>query len=150
MWTGYTPLLTETFNSYKTTLVRGNGLPRPPTSPIKTLLIYFVEMFYPGPPPPRGPPYLAPGLLGSWAPPPGLGLGELFPPHKTALLQQVLHWCIKSIYNGFAIATDCTLKVVPFGFCSVHIMPLFRISMGYLREVMTIHIGADFLGFRNI
>ena len=31
----------------------------------------------------------------------------------------VIHWFIKSIYNGFAIAIDCTLKVVPFGFCSV-------------------------------
>ena len=38
------------------------------------------------------------------------------------------HWCIKSIYNGFAIAINCTLKVVPFGFCFVQVMPLFRIS----------------------
>ena len=38
------------------------------------------------------------------------------------------HWCIKSIYNGFAIAIDCTLKVAPFSFCSVQVMPLFRIS----------------------
>ena len=31
-------------------------------------------------------------------------------------------------YNGFAIAIHCTLKVVHFGFCSVQVMPLFRIS----------------------
>ena len=38
------------------------------------------------------------------------------------------HWCIKPLYNVFAIAIECTLKVVPFGFWSVQVMPLFRIS----------------------
>ena len=46
----------------------------------------------------------------------------------------IVHWSIKSIYNGFAIAMDCTLKVVPFGFCSVQVMPLFRISFQLLRK----------------
>ena len=45
-----------------------------------------------------------------------------------------IHWCIKSIYNGFAIVIDCTLKVVPFGFSSVQDMPLFRISFWLLRR----------------
>ena len=43
-------------------------------------------------------------------------------------------WCIKSIYNGFAIAIDCILKVVPFGFCFVKVMPLFIISFWLLRH----------------
>ena len=43
-----------------------------------------------------------------------------------------IHWCIKSIYNGFAIVIDCTLKVVPFGFSSVQVMALFRISFWLL------------------
>ena len=38
-----------------------------------------------------------------------------------------LHWCIKSIYNRCAIDRDCTLKVVPFCFCHVQVMPLFII-----------------------
>ena len=50
------------------------------------------------------------------------------------LLLRLNHWCIKSIYNGFAIATDCTLKVVPFNFCFVQVMPLFRISFWLLRR----------------
>ena len=29
--------------------------------------------------------------------------------------------------NGFAIALDCTLKVVHFSFCSVQVMPLFKL-----------------------
>ena len=29
---------------------------------------------------------------------------------------------------------DCTLKVVPFGFCSVQVMPLLRISLWFLRR----------------
>ena len=44
------------------------------------------------------------------------------------------HWCIKLIYNGFAIAIDCTLKVVHFGFCSVQVMSCFRISFWFLRR----------------
>ena len=50
------------------------------------------------------------------------------------IMSNIHHWCIKSIYNGFAIAIDCTLKVVPFGFCSVQVMPLFRISFWLLRR----------------
>ena len=42
------------------------------------------------------------------------------------------HWYIKSVYNGFAITIDCTLTVVPFGFCSVQVMPLFRNSFWLL------------------
>ena len=38
------------------------------------------------------------------------------------------------MYNGFDIAIDCTLKVVPFGFYSVQVMPLFRISFWLLRQ----------------
>ena len=59
-------------------------------------------------------------------------------PHSNSLYINVhycislIHWCIKSKYNGFAI--DCTLKVVPFGFCSVKVMPLFRISFWLLRK----------------
>ena len=62
------------------------------------------------------------------------------------------HWCIKPIYNGFAIAKDYTLKNVPFGFCSVQVMPLFRISFGYLREEPKNGLAATsvFLGFRHI
>ena len=44
------------------------------------------------------------------------------------------HWYIKSIYNEFAIAKDFTLKLVPFSFCSVQVMPLFRISFWLLRR----------------
>ena len=44
------------------------------------------------------------------------------------------HWCIKSIYNEFAIAIDSTLEVVPFGFCSVQVMPLFGTSFCLLRR----------------
>ena len=44
------------------------------------------------------------------------------------------HWCIKSMYIGFAIAIDCTLKVVHFAFCSVQVKPLFRISFWLLRR----------------
>ena len=44
------------------------------------------------------------------------------------------HWCIKSIYNVFAIDIDWTLKVVPFGLWSVQVMPFFRISFWLLRR----------------
>ena len=40
----------------------------------------------------------------------------------------------KSVYNGFAIAIDCTLIVVLFGFCSLQVMPVFRISFWLLRR----------------
>ena len=48
------------------------------------------------------------------------------------------HWCINSIYNEFAIAIDCTLKVVPF--VSVLFKScLFSESLfGYLEEVTKI------------
>ena len=65
----------------------------------------------------------------------------------------LLHWCIKSIYNGFAIAIDCTLKVVPFGFCSVLVMHLFRISFWLLRRsefFFGLQRLVAFLGFRQI
>ena len=48
--------------------------------------------------------------------------------------------CKKSIektylrQSGFAIAIDCTIKVAPFSFCSVQVMPLFRISFRSLRR----------------
>ena len=52
----------------------------------------------------------------------------------TLYVEGLLQYCIKSIYNGFAIATDCALKVVSFGFFSVKIMPHFRISFWLLRR----------------
>ena len=48
--------------------------------------------------------------------------------------QQIGHWCIKSIYKGFAIAIDCTLNVVPFGFCFVEVIHLFRIMFWLTRK----------------
>ena len=60
------------------------------------------------------------------------------------------HWCIKSIFNGFAIAIHCTLKVVPFGFCSVQVMPLIKISI-WLHLVTNICLSATcglFLGIQ--
>ena len=47
---------------------------------------------------------------------------------------KIIHWCINSIYNGFAKAIDCTFKVVPFVFCSVQVLPLFRIFFWLLRR----------------
>ena len=44
------------------------------------------------------------------------------------ITEVIVHWCIKSMYKVFALAIDCTLKVISFGFCSVQFMPLFRIS----------------------
>ena len=44
------------------------------------------------------------------------------------------HWSINPINNWFSIAIDCTLKVVPIGFCSVRVIPLFRISLWLLRR----------------
>ena len=42
------------------------------------------------------------------------------------------HWCINLIYNDFAIAIDCTLKGVPFGFCSVPSYHFSESSFGFL------------------
>ena len=56
------------------------------------------------------------------------------------------HWCIKSICNGFAIAIDCTLKVVPFDFCFVQVMSLFQnLTFGDKNW-----LAAAFFGLRHI
>ena len=54
---------------------------------------------------------------------------------------------VSSQYNGFATAIDCTLTVVPFGFCFFQVMPLFRISLWLLSSIRSLHF---FQGFRQI
>ena len=46
----------------------------------------------------------------------------------------ILVLSLKSIYDEIATAIDCTLRVVPSGFCSVQVMPLFGISFWLLRR----------------
>ena len=57
---------------------------------------------------------------------------------------------IKSIYNGFAIAIYCTLKVVPFNFCSVQVSLLSESSFGYIGEVTKNHLAAACVLFWDI
>ena len=83
-----------------------------------------------------------------------LNKGSFVKSHKEVLGEHPgLHWCIKSIHNGFAIVIDCTLKVVPFDFFSVQVMSLSRICFWLLRrsnQNFTCSGLRLFLGFRHI
>ena len=61
----------------------------------------------------------------------------------------VYHWCIKSIYNGFATAIHCTLKGVPFGFCFVQVMPIFKVKVKEELTKLGLQRLAAFLGFMH-
>ena len=61
-----------------------------------------------------------------------------------------MHWCIKSIYNGFAIAIDCTLKL-----CLL-VLILSKSSLSseshfvYLGEMTKIHLAAAYCFFWDL